>query len=209
MAARPPACPDFFYFDMGKVLLDFDHDIACRRVASMTGLPASTVRRVIFESGLEARYERGELTTEEFHAEFTLRTGARISVEQLTDACSDIFTLKPEMPPLLAALRAAGRRIGLLSNTCDAHWRFVYPHRYSDMWQVFEVFALSFELKSLKPEPDIYERAAQMAGVPLPQLFFVDDRPENVAQARQLGIDALLFESPAQVHRELRYRGAF
>lgn len=206
VAAR--RCPEFFYFDMGNVLLDFDHEIACRRVAALTGLPADIVRHAIFQSGLELRYERGELTTEEFHAEFCQATGARLAVDELALACSDIFTLKAEMPAILAALQSAGRRVGLLSNTCDAHWRFVYPFRYPDMWRGFETFALSFELKALKPEPQIYRQAAALAGVPLEGLFFIDDRADNVTQALELGMDALLFESPGQLARELTLRGA-
>lgn len=201
-------CPRFFYFDMGNVLLDFDHDIACRRVAALTGLGADRVRQEIFRSGLELRYERGELTTEEFHSEFCRRTGAEIAVDQLAEACSDIFSLKPEMPGLLRQLRAAGHRLGLLSNTCAAHWQFVYPRGFAELWPPFEQFALSFELRSLKPEPEIYQQAAALAGCALAEIFFVDDRADNIAQARDLGMDAVQFESPERLIDDLRVRGA-
>jgi putative hydrolase of the HAD superfamily len=206
MATLP--CPEFFYFDLGKVLLDFDHEVACRNVAALTGLSPEVVRLTIFESGLELRYEAGELTTEEFHAEFETRTGAKVAIDLLSHACSDMFALKPEMAPLLAELSAAGHRVGLLSNTNIAHWRYVYPNRYEELWPHFELFALSFELKSLKPLPRIYEQAAALAGVPASAIFFVDDRADNVAGAVAAGLDAIRFESAAQVRQELKRRQA-
>ncbi len=200
--------PDFFYFDLGNVLLDFDHAAACRNVANITGLSPDVVRRTIFESGLELRYEAGELTTEEFHQEFQSRTGTTVAIDALSHACSDMFALKPGMVPLLAELRSGGHRVGLLSNTNIAHWRFVYPNRYEELWPHFELFALSFELKSLKPLPRIYEQAAALAGVPASAIFFVDDRADNVAGAVAAGLDAIFFESAAQVRQELIRRQA-
>ncbi len=201
-------CPEFFYFDLGNVLLDFDHALACRNVAGITGLAPEVVRQAIFESGLELRYEAGELTTEEFHAEFARRTGARVALDALSHACSDMFALKPGMAPLLAELRAAGHRLGLLSNTNITHWQFVYPGRFGELWPHFELFALSFELKALKPLPRIYEQAASLAGVPASSIFFVDDREDNVAGAVASGLDAIRFESAGQVRQELIRRRA-
>jgi putative hydrolase of the HAD superfamily len=207
-AIPPLPCPAFFYFDLGNVLLDFDHAVACRNVANMTGLPPDLVRRTIFESGLELRYEAGELSTAEFHAEFEARTGSRIALDDLLHACSDMFALKPGMVPLLAELRASGHRLGLLSNTNIAHWRFVYPARYTELWPNFELFALSFELKALKPLPRIYDQAVKLAGVPAASIFFVDDREDNVAGAVASGLDAIRFESAVQVREELLRRRA-
>lgn len=204
----PARRPAFFYFDLGNVLLDFDHAAACRNVSRITGLSPEVVRHTIFESGLELRYEAGELTTEEFHLEFEARTGTKVSLDALVLACSDMFTLKPGMAAILAELRAAGHRLGLLSNTNIAHWQFVYPNRYGELWPHFEVFALSFELKSLKPLPRIYEQAAELARVPATSIFFVDDRADNVAGALAAGMDAIRFESAMQVRQELNLRHA-
>ncbi|MBX6387284.1 MAG: HAD-IA family hydrolase, partial [Microbispora sp.] len=44
-----------------------------------------------------------------------------------------------------------------------------------------------------KPDPRIFEIAAERAGVPLGRCLFVDDRAENVEAARALGMTAVLF----------------
>ena len=47
----------FLYFDLGNVLLYFDHEIGCRQIAEVAGLTAQEVRRVLLDGDLLARYE--------------------------------------------------------------------------------------------------------------------------------------------------------
>jgi 2-haloacid dehalogenase len=58
-----------------------------------------------------------------------------------------------------------------------------------------------------KPDPRIYELVGQRAGLPLPELVFVDDRADNVAAAAEAGMDALLFTDAATLRADLRRRG--
>lgn len=205
-ASRSSRPIEFFYFDLGNVVLFFDHDVACRNVAQLTGLSVARVRAAIFDSGLEARYETGLITTRQFHAEFCRATETRPKCPDFMRAFCDMFTLNAEMPAVLERLRQAGRRLGVLSNTCSGHWRFVRNRSYDRLWRSFERFALSYEIKSMKPSPEIYHAAARMAGVPIESIFFVDDRAENVAQAKAQGMDAVQFLSTAQLLADLERR---
>jgi FMN phosphatase YigB (HAD superfamily) len=56
----------FFYFDLGKVLLDFSIERMCQQLADLAGVDVPRVKEAVFDSQLQARYERGEITTEEF-----------------------------------------------------------------------------------------------------------------------------------------------
>ncbi len=71
----------------------------------------------------------------------------------------------------------------------------------------FRSHILSFELGAMKPDPPIYQAAVEAAGIPAGEVFFTDDRPENVAGAKQVGIDAVLFTSPQQLIADLTHRG--
>ena len=51
------------YFDLGNVLLKFDHEQSCRNLGKLFHVPAPDVRNFVFESGLEDQYETGELST--------------------------------------------------------------------------------------------------------------------------------------------------
>jgi FMN phosphatase YigB (HAD superfamily) len=49
--------------------------------------------------------------------------------------------------------------------------------------------------------------AAQQAQQSPGDIFFVDDLPENVAGAREIGLDAVLYTTPEQLRQQLLQRG--
>ncbi|MCU0871870.1 MAG: HAD family phosphatase [Pirellulaceae bacterium] len=199
--------PKFLYFDLGNVVLPFDYLVAVRQMAGVAGVPPAAIQKVVFDSGLEDAYERGEMTTEQFYETFCQRTGKRPDCAALLVASSDMFRLDEAVAALILQLRNSGHRTGLLSNTCDAHWRFCVDRKFPILQQLFEVTALSYELRAMKPDPAIYEAAAALAGVAPGEIFFVDDRPEHVAGARQAGFDAVLFTGAAELAAALESRG--
>ena len=202
------AAPQFFYFDMGNVLLHFDHGIACRQMAAVAGVSADLVRRIVFADpgGLQWRYERGEISTAQFYDDFCSQTATRPDDGDLLHAASAIFALNAQIVPIVAQLRAAGQRLGVLSNTCEAHWQYVTDGRFALLRDFFDVYALSHKIGAMKPDRAVYARAAELAGVPPGRIFFCDDRAENVSAAQQAGFDAVLYTSPADLAQELRRR---
>ncbi len=198
--------PKFIYFDLGNVLLNFDHQRAARQMAEVAGTSPAAAWDAVFTTGLELRYERGEMTTAEFHALFCQLTGTTSSVAALSHAASDIFEPNPAVIDLLGKLRRHGRRLGLLSNTNDAHWSFI-TSAFPDLPGQFEVVALSFELQTLKPEQEIYAQAARLAGCEPAAILFIDDRTENVAGAQAAGFDAVQFTDHPTLVADLLARG--
>ncbi len=148
--------PSFLYFDLGNVLLLFDHQKACRQMAAVAGITAEKVWQVVFESDLELRYEAGELDDRGFYEVFCQQTDSRPDFEALLLAGSDIFTPNTSIFPVVGALDAAGYRLGVLSNTCPAHWAYCRAGRYGLLDRGFDVYALSYELGACKPSPKIF-----------------------------------------------------
>ena len=58
----------------------------------------------------------------------------------------------------------------------------------------------------MKPSPVIYRKAIELAGCLPAQCFFTDDIEEYVEGARREGIDAVQFQSAAQLQQELARR---
>lgn len=197
----------FIYFDLGNVLLHFDHGIACENLGALLGHQPQRVRQWVFESELQWQYERGDLSCEQFHQRLCELSGARPSLAELSVAASDIFTLHEPMVEIVAGLKQAGWPLGILSNTCRAHWNHVYPSKYPELWQAFGTLALSFEIRAMKPEPSIYAAAARLASVDPEEIFFIDDRADNVAGARQAGYDAVQFTTVDQLKLDFQARG--
>ena len=112
----------FLYFDLGKVLLDFDHQKACEQLAIVLGTTAETIWNDVFHSGQQWKYERGELTTLELHRWLCDQYSVEATLEDVAHAAGNIFEPMEETIQLAEELAAAGHRLGILSNTCDCHW---------------------------------------------------------------------------------------
>jgi putative hydrolase of the HAD superfamily len=68
----------------------------------------------------------------------------------------------------------------------------------------FEVKIWSCELGIIKPDPAIYRACLNALGCSAARTLFFDDRPDNVEAARQLGMEAHLFESAEQAGKIVR-----
>ncbi len=196
---------EFVYFDLGNVLLNFDHHRACRQLADTTGVDTQRIWQIVFAGELEEQFERGEISRKEFADRLAGEIGCRPDYPQWEEAAADIFTPNTDVIDLIGELNVRQTRLGILSNTNTVHWDFVQA-RYRRLFQLFGVFALSFELARMKPDAEIYGMAAQLAGVPPERIFFVDDRVENVEAALCAGWDAVRYTSVAALREQLMQR---
>ncbi len=201
----------FLYFDLGNVLLSFCHERMCRQMAAVAGLDPAAVKHAMIEAegslDMQMRFERGAIDARCYYDFFCEQTGTRPDRTALEYAGSDIFEVIEPMARLVESLAAAGHRLGILSNVGSVHWQFVNDGRYPFLHSAFELTVLSYEVHSTKPDTAIYRHAIDRAGVPAEEIFFVDDRHENVAGATAAGIDAVQFTSSEQLAQELRLRG--
>jgi len=87
--------------------------------------------------------------------------------------------------------RMQGRyRLALLSND-PARWS-AYIRQKHGLNPFFDAICVSGEMKLVKPEPRIYEAALHRLGLPAQDCLYVDDRPENLIPAAQLGMRTVL-----------------
>ena len=197
----------FLYFDLGNVVARFDHLKGCRQIAELVGIPPDQVFTVVFDSGLNRRCELGEVSNRAFHEEFCRTTGTHPELGAFLHAAGDIFALNDSLIPLLGALEVAGYRMGILSNTCEYHWQRIIASEYGILPAAFSVFALSFQIGAMKPDPKIYQAAAKLAEVSPQEIFFCDDVLGHVTAARQAGFDAAQYTTAAALVADLRRRG--
>ncbi len=208
IARRPTlARPRFFYFDLGNVLLKFDHHLAARQMAEVAGVSEQLVWDTVFGTDLELRYEAGELNDNEFYELFCRATDSRPDMQALLLAGSKIFTPNTSIYPIVGGLVAAGYRLGILSNTCPGHWSYCYGGQYTLLNKGFEVYALSYELGACKPSAKIFEGAAKLTGCRPEEIFFVDDIAGHVAGAKAARFDAVQYTTTAQLAADLHERG--
>ncbi|MCA9215206.1 MAG: HAD family phosphatase [Planctomycetales bacterium] len=198
---------EFIYFDLGKVLLDFDHGKACKQVADLAGITEAAVRQLVFEDdGLLLQFETGMIDERQFHAAFCRATGTDTDLSMFLNAYSDIFEVIPAMAELVRTLHSASVPLGILSNTSAAHWNLVCDGRFPFLPGLFREHVLSYEAQAMKPDVSIYELAVRRSGCCAASIFFCDDKEENISGAIAAGLDAVLFESYDQIRDELQWR---
>ncbi len=187
---------EFVYFDLGNVLVRFDPDLACANVARRFGVTVEAAEKAIHGSGLQSRFERGEITGTQY-AEFVLQHLDRVSAglsrpstAQLLDAVSEMFFPIESMRDTLSEVRRGGARVGVLSNTCSAHWEWILRQSYAVLEGEFAATILSYEVASMKPDALIYQAAETAANLPGARILFLDDKRENVDAARRRGWQA-------------------
>ena len=198
--------PRFFYFDLGNVLVNFNIERMLRQMSDVSGAAVEKVREVVYDGGLQRRYETGEIRGREFYESFCDGTGTRPDYDALELAGSDIFELNVSILSLVARFRAAGHRMGILSNTCESHWEHC-KRRYRIVNGLFDVAALSYQIGAMKPDAAIFQAAAKLAGHAPEEIFFVDDTPGHVEGAKNAGYDAVKYLSTSQLADDLRRRG--
>lgn len=198
--------PKYVFFDLGNVLLSFDHGQACRQLATVLNGTSERVFEFLFSSGLELKYEEGLITTqqlvEKFEDEFKW-SGDRTL---LSHAAADIFSVNSDAVALVRELRAAGAcPLGILSNTNEIHFEFIKA-RYSFVHD-FDHWILSYEVTAMKPYSKIFEIACSKVGVKAQDCFFVDDMRANVEGGKAAGLDAVLFQGANKLREDFMARG--
>lgn len=198
--------PAFVYFDLGNVVATFDRERAFRRMAAVCGADVSRVQAAVMD-GLQADLERGTIDWPAFHREFGRRTGTTSDPAALAAAAADMFELNVAILPVVAALERCRIPIGILSNTCEIHWRHLLGRGWGILPGGFRPIVLSYELGASKPERAIFDRAATQAATEPERIFFCDDLPEHVAAARAAGWDAEIFTTAGLLADQLARRG--
>ncbi len=190
-----------FLFDMGNVLVHFCHDRMCAQIGELCNMTGREIRQLLIESDLQFQFERGQLSEERFHKELESRVGLTLNREELYRAGSDIFQLNTSIVPVLAALKQAGHRLVLLSNTSEPHVRFVRENY--GVLDHFDDFVLSYEVGATKPDPAIYEAALQKIDCAPDECFYTDDIEEYIHAARSHGLQAEQFTDTSALIAQL------
>ena len=194
-----------FLFDLGNVLLGFSHERMIAQVAEVAQIPRAVARSLLIDAGLQWRFERGQLTSDQFHREFERLAECSVSQDEMLLAGSDIFWPNEGVFALLPQLKAAGYRLVLFSNTCWPHFDFV-RERYNWL-DHFDDAVLSCEVGAAKPEAPMYEAALERIHCEPQECFYTDDIEANVEVGRRFGLTAWTFTGAEDLRRRLAELG--
>jgi putative hydrolase of the HAD superfamily len=140
---------------------------------------------------LLAQIETGALAV----AEFEPRLAVLLEVESERLIGRLFGAMEPEEAMLdgVRAVRRTGVRTGLLSNS----WGDALAYDDALLDELFDAWVISSQVGLRKPDPAIYELAAERLGLPPGACVFVDDLPGNLRPARALGMATVLHRGDA------------
>lgn len=101
--------------------------------------------------------------------------------------------VRPEAEALVADARAAGLRIGVLTNETELLQGRDWIERV-DVLRSVDALVDASVTGIMKPDPAAYALALEALGLPAGRVLFVDDQPRNVAGAEAVGLAAVRFD---------------
>jgi glucose-1-phosphatase len=191
-------------FDLGRVLVHFDFRRGYSALEGLCPHAAAEIPKMLRSTGLVERFETGLVEPRDFVEQLSGILDLKLDYPGFCRIWSSIFT-DTLVPDEMLERLAARYRLVLLSNTNAIHFEMVregYP-----LLRHFHAMTLSYEVKAMKPDPAIYRAAVEKAGCAPGECFYTDDIAEYVEAGRNFGIDAVQFQSAAQLEGELRARG--
>jgi putative hydrolase of the HAD superfamily len=197
--------PTLLLWDVGGVLLTNAWDREERATAATHfQLPLEELERRHAE--VVEEFETGQLTLQEYLSHVVFHEPRPFSEE---DFAAYMRSLSKPHPAALAAalsLRKQGRYLMATLNN-ESRELHEYRARTFHLGELFEVFFVSYLTGLRKPDPGAYRLALELTARSPEQCLFLDDRPENVRVAEELGIPAIQVSDPERLPEALSSLG--
>lgn len=183
-------------FDLGGVVFRLDKMIAIRRFKEIGVTRVEEFLDDYAQKGIFGDLEAGILTAEQYRDELSRIVGKPLSMEQLEYAWTGYAAeLYQRNFDALLHLRQEGFPVALLSNTNPFMMRWARSNAFDGnghgLDYYFDRLYLSYEMRMMKPAPEIFEAMIEGEGTDPGNILFIDDSARNCEAAAALGIQTL------------------
>ena len=194
-------------FDLGNVLIGFDHTIAVKKILKHTPKKSRDIYDLFFDSDLTQEFEKGKTGTLEFFQQVQTALELKISYGEFLPIWNEIFFSKPESEDFVGSLNS-GIKLALLSNINQLHYEYI-REEFSSTIGLFEPDKIipSFRTGFIKPDKEIYDLALKALDVPRESVVYVDDRLDLIEAALSYGIKSIQFKSAKELKQKFQDLG--
>lgn len=183
-------------FDLGGVIFRLDKMNAIRRFKEIGVAQAEEFLDDYAQQGIFGDLEAGVLTAEQYRDELSRITGKAPTMEQLeyawTGYAAELFQRNFDA---LLRLRREGFPVALLSNTNPFMMRWARSTEFDGnghgLDYYFDRLYLSYEMRMMKPSPEIFKAMIDGEQTAPGNILFIDDSARNCQAAAALGIKTL------------------
>ena len=191
------------FFDIGGVLIDIHPNRTFEYISKSTGVKIQILKESFPES-IHNEYEKGQISNNEWFFKYKKSFPGLLDLtEKDFWKAWNLLLGKEKNTTDLVKLLKPYYSIWLLSNTNPKHIQDEIEKKY-EFPSLINGAVYSFEVGKRKPSYDIYQIAIEMAGVKPHEALFIDDLPENIISAKDIGITSLLFTTFEQLKIDLK-----
>ena len=183
-------------FDLGGVVFRLDKSIAIQRFKEVGVTRVEEFLDDYAQKGIFGDLEAGILTAEQYRDELSRIVGKPLTMEQLEYAWTGYAAESYQHNfDALLHLRQEGFPVALLSNTNPFMMRWARSSAFDGnghgLDYYFDRLYLSYEMRMMKPAPEIFEAMIEGEGTDPGNILFIDDSARNCQAAAALGIRTL------------------
>ncbi len=190
--------------DLGGVYFTDGSARAIVQISDTYGIPVDRVRDVVM-GDLGSRYRFGEISAAAFWEGAIQSWDLQITTDEIAPIWLRAYEPIAGTATLIDRLRVAGYRMLFLSDNVQE--RVDYLERTYGFLHHFDDGVFSHQVGMKKPDPRIYELVLAKASFPAWQCVFVDDKPQMLQPAENLGMSVIAFSGPERLERELEILG--
>lgn len=190
-------------FDLGNVLVDFNHMIAAERISRFSVKTPQEIFELFFDSELTGLFEEGKISSQEFFLKIKETLNLKLDYGRFLPIWNEIFFLSEKNHAVYDLARSLRKRykIALLSNINILH--FDYLKKNFPVFDAFHNVIASYESGFRKPHPSIYKETLNVLKACASEVFYTDDRVELIEGACRLGIRGFTFTGIEQLKKDL------
>lgn len=178
-------------FDLGGVVVARDRHKVSREFADFFAFVCCTPMPEFW-----VEYDRGTKTRAEVEQIMADIKGCPVArCHEAMETAIDIQAPIACTERLIRELKESGYRLLILSNMSSD---FIEHIRRFDVYREFEGDVVSCEVKTVKPEPEIYRCLLDRFELDPAETLFIDDREANLRAAEQFGITTFHFTEPRE-----------
>ncbi len=149
--------------------------------------------------------DKGTLSLEDAIPRAVARSGLHLhKVAELFKETPKSLVPFPETVKLISALRERQFNLFVLSNMHD--YAFEYLLAEHSFWDKFSGIVISSSIKSMKPEPEIFQYLLKHHNLKAEETLFLDDLESNIKAAGDHGIQVMLAKDPSTIEQDLLKR---
>lgn len=189
------------FFDSSGVLMREGFTSGIKAYGLECDLPYEKLFKAAHDIKEWKEFTLGYITEEEYLKAVASNFEGKIDLEKLKNCILKDFQINSD---LLKYLKTIKERfiLGIISNNPKEWFDYCRKHFYLD--GIFKIYAISSYIHIRKPNVGIFKSALDQAKIVASEALYIDNRPDRVNGALELGIKVIVFNNNISLINDLK-----